>query len=432
MEMKRMLFPETLSGNLIQLAIGAVLVLTGFVTWPDRGVREEPRIETEIREAGPAPVAEKQEPDVFRLRFSSARGHWTVRPRGGSERVLTDIIPGPRGDEDRTGYLTREEVRTYLLETTAAWDLTLSESEIAELTALELAGARLFPPSSFAAGRAVVAKKTETEVARNQEPAAPISEPPPVPPVWLTPTHPGFGPMMRTWRDEKVVKLARAAMGTPGTINFNIELEGDERIRVGFAEGARNRLLADDYGARPIDAAIYLQYRINLGGQPLSVDGQLGPGSRDALVTLLSAQREWAPHAERYAALLSDYCGRDIPSRLRPGTALLTKEMKAWHARISPPGGSGRLSFTPDFSAETVSVTISDEVAARLAAADFGNRSTDAGIYLQILANQLGQPLIVDGQIGPGSRSALTEVLANRFRRPGQRGAFSGLLQKAY
>ena len=431
MEMKRLLLPESLSGNLIQLAVGALLVITGFVTWPDRGVRSEPEPPAEMREVGPAPLVEKRDPDAYRLRYSAARGHWTVKPSGSRERTLTDIVPGPRGEEPK-GWMTREEIRDYLLQTCADWDLELRESMVTELSSLELGGQRLFSGAHFANGRAQVPKQAKPPVTQTTEPIETGATSTPVAPVWLDPTHPEFAAIMRTWRDEKVLILARAAVGTPGTINFNIELDGDTRLRVGFAEGARKRLLADGYGSRPIDAGIYLQYRVNLAGRPLSVDGQLGPGSREAIVEVLSQQREWAPHAARYAAILADYCGREIPDRLRPGTRLFTDEMKAWHARISPLSGSSRITFTPDFSADTVTLTINDRVAARLAAADFGSRQSDAGIYLQATANRFGQSLIVDGQIGPGSRRALGEVLATTFRRPNARGAYSGLLQKAF
>ncbi|MDJ0840689.1 MAG: hypothetical protein QNK37_29530 [Acidobacteriota bacterium] len=428
--MKQFLIPQTLAGTGVQFAFGLVLIVVGVLVWPLGTTQPEPQPKPSPAETAPTdqtsdavqPVADQT--TSWRLMYRREQGHWMITPKGGRAEVLTDIIPGPGENQERTPFLSLAQVRTHLLDVLTSSQFNLTGGEIENLLKLRLDNEPLFRPDDFKAGR-VVSPTSRVSAPEKPKPATTSSGAPPAV-ADFDPLHPDFSEQMLAWK-KQVQPHLDAVKGETGTVSFNMN-----DLRVPMSKRARRRAAANDFGSKPVDAAIFIQYKTIEAGESIEVDGGLGSGSKKALAAVLQNM----PNAARYIDLLADTTVSGIPRQLQPGTALFNSEMKTWAGRIrsalSGIEGAALIRFKPDFHREELELSLSADIARRLKNPGFGSQKRDEQIYLQYLANRYGETVDIDGEAGPETRKALARVLTGPFRHTNLGASYQRLIKNRY
>lgn len=412
---------QTRRGTWLEMAVGTGLLILAIWVWPSPDAKRTINHPvSESTDAGTASV-EPSAPTLqqrYRLSWEMSAGHWSIAPLGGGDITQVSAIPGPRGEWRSPGYVSVAELRQLLLQQLRDWQMVPSPTEREQLLRFQLQGEAVFTADMLTAES--LRKAPSTEVLPHDSATASVTavvgaEPPL--PNGFNPCDPAFATAMAAWQSQMVPLLRD--IDSKATVEVMMETAVGVKVRLPITPAARRMITSGRFGEDYRHAAIYLQAVACEQGANLTIDGQVGNGTRRALQALLQ-RLDWRGDLDQYDRFLRDYFGRGLPLSLQPGNAAFRREMQAWWQRIVPAieANTTQVTWQPDYRDKTIQLRLGDVALKRLQKSNFGDRRSDELIYLQFLARSYGAPLVVDGQYGPNTERALGRLMAETYRRP--------------
>lgn len=425
---KNLLFPKQRKHSYIQLAVGVFLMTGGvLLLWPTAPDVPTPvAADLETNQEPQKPVPDKR-PQTWRLRYDRERGFWEVAAKGDGYRRLTDIIPGPRDEQIRTGFIPLTDVRIHLLSVLQSWELTLDDTERNVLFALTLDGNQLFRPGDFDQDQGAIVPKSiagDSGVVINRRGF--------VPPAKVHPLSTDMKNQFGYWR-EKITPFISGNEQPEMTKAINLTNGNAKRLL--FSGSALGRISNSDFGNQAKDYVIGYQIIAAMAGSRLVIDGMSGPKTRAALTQAWQGMGAGVNDSEAFTRYVSQWFSEQPGASLKPGTSAFKNRLNTWRQHIAanlPMDTAASFSYVPQFKDKPLRIDVSPVALQRLRAADFGSKRIDEQIYLQCLINEFGERTRVDGNLGAGSRSALRRILTGPLGKTTEINSYINQLQQRF
>ena len=280
-------------GGIALIGCGLWLVISGFTSRPpsaDGGL--------------PAVVVSPAEPTSqqirYRMMYSEYRKAWQIKDIEGNGLLWLpeNAFPWPGLYNPPSRPMLAGEIRESLLAAMVRNHFSLSREQFTQLAGVSLDGQPLFPdleplkdlvPDKAGLDRAGASALDEREA----ETVADIDSTPvratPIPPAY-DPNARAFNDGLKDWAAALRQKLAKTtAKGRYYTVAYTNPVD-DKPITMKIHERVRQPMLSTAFGDQNADKAAYLQALLCHHGFKLTVDGQIGPGTKKAIRSFATAK----------------------------------------------------------------------------------------------------------------------------------------------